>query len=90
DIGILGLERAGTENYQITLGGDPGNAAAIGERLGPGIGGDAVPAAIEAIVETYLALRRDADESFGAVLRRVGQDPFKPALQQKEPARAAA
>ena len=35
-IGILGLDRAGVENYQITLGGDHTEAAAIGERAGPG------------------------------------------------------
>jgi sulfite reductase (NADPH) hemoprotein beta-component len=33
-IGILGLDKAGVENYQITLGGDPGDAASLGERLG--------------------------------------------------------
>ena len=53
-IGILGLDKAGVENYQITLGGDPGDAASFGERLGPGIAGDAVPEAIERIVDTYL------------------------------------
>ena len=36
-IGILGLDKAGVENYQITLGGDPGEQAALGQRLGPGI-----------------------------------------------------
>ena len=33
-IGILGLDRAGVENYQITLGGDGTETAAIGERAG--------------------------------------------------------
>ena len=35
-IGILGLDRAGVENYQITLGGDGTETAVIGERAGPG------------------------------------------------------
>ena len=35
-IGILGLDRAGVENYQITLGGDHTETAALGTRTGPG------------------------------------------------------
>ena len=90
NIGILGLERAGRENYQITLGGDAGNATALGERLGPGIDADAVPGAVEAIVDTYLALRSTPDESFLQVLARTGPDPFKPALEPQAPTHAAA
>ena len=89
-IGILGLDRAGRENYQITLGGEPGNAAAIGERLGPGIDGDAVPDVVEALVATYLAERNGPDESFNAVLARIGMDAFKPALEAREAAHALA
>ncbi|WP_129793138.1 nitrite/sulfite reductase [Sphingosinicella sp. CPCC 101087] len=89
-IGILGLDKAGIENYQITLGGDPGNEASLGERLGPGIDAEQVPDAIERIVDTYLELRHADGESFIDTVRRVGLDPFKPVLQPKEPARAAA
>ena len=32
DLSILGLDRAGVENYQITLGGDGTETATIGER----------------------------------------------------------
>mgnify|MGYP001186910389 CR=1 FL=1 len=91
NIGILGLERAGRENYQITLGGDPGNATALGERLGPGIDAEAVPGAIEAIVDTYLDLREGPQEHFLDVLKRTGPDPFKPALEAgQEAANASA
>jgi len=79
-IGILGLEKGGVENYQITLGGEPGTDASLGERLGAGIDGDAVPGAIERIIDTYLDLRTGADEAFIQTVRRVGLDPFKPAL----------
>lgn len=89
-IGILGLERMGVENYQITLGGDAGDDASLGERLGPGIDGDAVPDAIERIVDIYLELRRGADETFIETVRRVGLVPFKGALQSQEVVRAAA
>ena len=79
-IGILGLEKGGVENYQITLGGEPGTDASLGERLGAGIDGDAVPGAIERIVDTYLKLRTSEDETFIRTVRRVGLEPFKPAL----------
>ncbi|UVI40277.1 nitrite/sulfite reductase [Qipengyuania spongiae] len=84
NIGILGLERMGRENYQITLGGDPGNVTTLGERLGPGIDADAVPGAIEAIIDTYLQLREGPEEQFLKTLARVGHDPFKPALEAKK------
>ncbi|MCQ8781969.1 nitrite/sulfite reductase [Mangrovibrevibacter kandeliae] len=75
-IGILGLEKSGKENYQITLGGDATEAAALGERLGPGIDAEAVPGAIETIVGTYLKVRTDG-EAFIDTVRRAGLDPFK-------------
>jgi len=89
-IGILGLDKAGVENYQITLGGDPGDDTALGERLGPGVDADAVPEVIERLVDTYLALRASPEEPFIDTLRRLGLDPFRSALQPEEPARAAA
>ncbi|MEZ5883999.1 MAG: nitrite/sulfite reductase [Paracoccaceae bacterium] len=79
-IGILGLDRAGVENYQITLGGDGTETAAIGERAGPGFAYDEVVPAIERILRAYLALRSDASESFIAAFRRLGPAPFKTAL----------
>ena len=79
-IGILGLDRAGVENYQITLGGDGTERAAIGERTGPGFPADRVVPAIERLVDAYLDLREDADEPFIDTYRRVGMDPFKAAL----------
>ncbi len=53
-IGILGLDRAGVENYQITLGGDGTETAAIGERAGPGFAYDEIVPAIERIIRAYL------------------------------------
>jgi sulfite reductase (NADPH) hemoprotein beta-component len=90
NIGILGLDKAGKENYQITLGGDPGNDAALGQRLGPGVDADQVPEVIGRLVDIYLDLRTSEVERFVDVVRRVGLDPFRPALQPKEAVRAAA
>ena len=78
-IGILGLEKSGEESYQITLGGDATENAAIGERLGPGVTGDDVPDTIERIVDIYLA-ERQKGERFIDTYRRVGIDRFKGAI----------
>ncbi len=79
-IGILGLDRAGVENYQITLGGDGSEDASIGEKTGPGFAYDEIVPAIERIIHAYLALRESADETFLQAYRRAGLAPFKAAL----------
>ena len=88
-IGILGLDRAGVENYQITLGGDGSEDAAIGERAGPGFSSDQIVPAVERLVFAYLDLRESCDETFLQTYRRVGLAPFKTALYGEERARAA-
>src|SRR6056297_1288468 len=88
-IGILGLDRAGVENYQITLGGDHTQDAALGQRTGPGFSADEIISAIERIVYTYLEHRHDASEPFLHTFRRIGMAPFKAALYDKVNAYAA-
>ena len=88
-IGILGLDRAGVENYQITLGGDHTQDAALGQRTGPGFSADEIIPAIERIVYTYLEHRHDASEPFLHTFRRIGMAPFKAALYDKVNAYAA-
>jgi len=82
-IGILGLDRAGVENYQITLGGDATETAAIGERTGPGFAYDAVVPAIERLILAYLDLREGPEETFIETYRRLGMAPFKAALYEE-------
>ena len=79
-IGILGLDRAGVENYQITLGGDGTETAALGERTGPGFPADEIVPAVERLIDAYIECRSGRDESFLATYRRVGMSPFKAAL----------
>jgi sulfite reductase (NADPH) hemoprotein beta-component len=79
-IGILGVEKKGSELYQISVGGDGTETAAIGDILGPGFVADEVPAAVERLVDAYLACRESAAEPFIAAYRRLGQAPFKEAL----------
>ena len=79
-IGILGLDRAGVENYQITLGGDGTETAVIGERTGPGFAYDEIVPAIERLLRAYLAVRDTPEETFLQTYRRLGMAPFKDAL----------
>ena len=76
----MGLEKAGVENYQITLGGDGTQTMSIGERAGPGFAADEVIPALERLINAYLAQRESADETFLAAYRRLGAAPFKAAL----------
>ena len=89
-IGILGLDRAGVENYQITLGGDATETAAIGDKTGPGFAYSEIVPAIERILRAYLAVRLHAEETFLDTYRRVGLTPFKAALYGAEGGRDAA
>ena len=88
-IGILGLDRAGVENYQITLGGDGTETASIGERAGPGFSADDIIPAIERLVLGYLDLRNDPTETFLQTYRRLGLAPFKAVLYPEAQANAA-
>ena len=89
-IGILGLDRAGVENYQITLGGDGTETAVIGDKTGPGFAYTEIVPAIERILRAYLALRLEPAETFLQAFRRVGMDPFKAALYGSEGEKDAA
>jgi sulfite reductase (NADPH) hemoprotein beta-component len=89
-IGILGLDRAGVENYQITLGGDGTEDAVIGEKTGPGFAYTEIVPAIERILRAYLDLRLEASETFLMAFNRVGMDPFKAALYGAEGEKDAA
>ncbi|MDP2494931.1 nitrite/sulfite reductase [Shimia thalassica] len=88
-IGILGLDRAGVENYQITLGGDATDSAAIGERAGPGFAYDEIVPAIERLIQGYLEMRQGPEETFLEAYRRLGLAPFKAWLYPEAQAHAA-
>jgi sulfite reductase (NADPH) hemoprotein beta-component len=78
-IGILGLEKAGVEFYQVTLGGDATQTAAIGDRTGKGLSEEELIDGIERIVDRYM-VERSAGERFLDTYRRLGAEPFKEAL----------
>jgi sulfite reductase (NADPH) hemoprotein beta-component len=78
-IGILGVDRKGVENYQLTLGGSGAEDASIGKITGPGFDENGIVDAVERAVEKYLSVREDG-ERFLDTYRRVGMDPFKEAV----------
>ncbi|MSU89443.1 nitrite/sulfite reductase [Rhodobacteraceae bacterium 2CG4] len=89
-IGILGLDRAGVENYQLTLGGDGTETATIGTRTGHGFAYDEIVPAVGRLIGAYLDARETPEETFLETYRRLGMDPFKAALYgQEEQADAA-
>ncbi len=79
-IGILGVDKDGSEWYQITLGGSDGStssgAAVPGKVIGPSFAADEVPDVIDALIQTYRK-ERAAAERFIDTLRRIGIEPFK-------------
>jgi sulfite reductase (NADPH) hemoprotein beta-component len=81
DIGILGVNKKGVEHFQISLGGRPGDAAAVGCIIGRSLPEDAVPDAVALLIDTYRAVRRTG-ETFGACLQRLGIAPFKDAFKE--------
>ena len=79
-IGILGLDKAGVENYQVTVGGSAGNDAAIGQKMGRGFSFEELMPALDRLIDTYLAVRIDPSEAFVSAVERLGTIPFQEAL----------
>jgi sulfite reductase (NADPH) hemoprotein beta-component len=78
-IGILGVDKKGTENYQLSLGGSEAEDVSLAKITGPGFDEDGVIAAVEKVTDVYLAQRSDG-ERFLDTYRRIGMEPFKEAL----------
>ena len=83
DTGNHSQSRHGQEFFQLTLGGSSDQNASLGDRLGPGLPQNEVPAAIRKIVDVYLEIRA-LDERFLDTYRRVGIEPFKAAVYGEE------
>ena len=94
-IGILGVDKAGEEWYQVTIGGrqngaaghalldqHKGGGAAIGRIIGPSFARDEIPDVVALLIDTYLSLRDSEAERFIDVVERVGPEPFKQAVYQ--------
>ena len=88
NIGVLGVDKDGEEWYQITLGGEQGNDAAIGKVIGPSFYADEIPNVMTSIIDAYVGGRSE-DESFIETYRRLGVTPFKEAAYKNARAKAA-
>ncbi len=78
-IGILGVDRKGVENYQLSLGGSGAEDVSLAKITGPGFDEDGIVDAVEKATNVYLK-EREGDERFVDTYRRVGMAPFKEAL----------
>jgi len=82
NIGILGVDKNGSEWYQITLGGSQGKNSALGKVIGPSFSAAEVPEVIERIVHTFVSYR-ESEELFVDTLQRIGLEPFKEQVYPK-------
>lgn len=78
-IGILGVDRKGTENYQLLLGGSGAEDVSLAKITGPGFSEDGIVDAVEKATDVYLRERAEG-ERFLDTYRRIGMEPFKEAL----------
>jgi sulfite reductase (NADPH) hemoprotein beta-component len=78
-IGILGVDRKGTENYQLSLGGSGAEDVSLAKITGPGFDEDGIVDAVERVTDKYLDVR-EGEERFLDTYRRVGFEPFKEAI----------
>ncbi len=76
NIGILGVDKNGSEWYQISIGGAQGLGASLGKVIGPSFAATEVPDVIARIIDVFVA-HRHPDEIFIDTVRRIGIDPFK-------------
>ena len=75
-IGILGIDKDGSEWYQVSIGGNQGNDASIGSVIGPSFSADEMPLVVQKLIDVYIQ-ERNAEERFIDTVRRLGIAPFK-------------
>lgn len=78
-IGILGVDKKGLENYQLSFGGSEGADTSLAKITGPGFTEDGVVDAVEKATQVYLA-NKQGEERFLDTYRRIGMEPFKEAI----------
>ncbi|MGB8922277.1 MAG: nitrite/sulfite reductase [Pseudomonas sp.] len=82
NIGILGVDKNGSEWYQITLGGAQGKNSTLGKVIGPSFSAAEVPQVIERIIGTFVRYR-ESEELFVDTVARIGLEPFKERVYPK-------
>ena len=85
-IGILGLEKAGVETYQLKLGGSARETSSLGDITGPGFSQSQLLDGLERMMAFYLANRQTEGqkqpEIFLDTYRRLGMEKFKKVLYE--------
>jgi len=76
NIGVLGVDKDGSEWYQVSIGGKQGNDSAIGKIIGPSFAAGQMPEVIARLLDVYVRERHE-DELFIDTVERVGIEPFK-------------
>jgi sulfite reductase (NADPH) hemoprotein beta-component len=82
-IGILGIDKDGSEWYQVTIGGKQGNDASIGAVIGPSFAAAEMPNVIQKLIDVYVK-ERTPEERFIDTVRRLGVAPFKAYVYAKD------
>ena len=75
-IGVLGVDKDGSEWYQVTIGGKQGDDASLGTVIGPSFSAEEMPGVVQRLIDVYIA-ERTAEERFIDTVRRLGVAPFK-------------
>jgi len=81
-IGILGVDKDGSEWYQVSIGGKQGNDASIGAVIGPSFAADEMPGVVQRLIDVYIE-QRTPEEHFIDTVRRIGVAPFKSHVYDK-------
>ena len=76
NIGILGVDKNGSEWFQVTLGGAQGNHSALGKVIGPSFSAAEIPDVIARVIHTFVRYR-ESEERFVDTVQRIGLEPFK-------------
>ena len=75
-IGVLGVDKDGSEWYQVSIGGAQGNNSAIGKIIGPSFSALQMPEVIDRLLQVYVRERHE-EERFVDTAQRLGIAPFK-------------
>ena len=83
NIGVLGVDKKGEEFYQVSIGGSSKREAKLGKILGPSFAQSEIPAVVADLITVYREQRLD-HEKFIDTVDRIGVDPFKKRVYEKE------
>jgi len=75
-IGILGVDKDGSEWYLVSIGGKQCNDASLSSVIGPSFAAEEMPGVVQRLIDVYID-QRTPEELFIDTVRRLGVAPFK-------------